>query len=123
MRAIRNRTKIVLAACSSLCVAAGLCGEWNTDLQRYGFEQLTLLGTFKQGKDELACFQLPDRSMKAVGVHDYIGPNHAVISSVTMGYVEISYLVLVNQDEWAMSKFRWPVKKGANPNLSKCGNR
>jgi Tfp pilus assembly protein PilP len=107
--------------CSLLLALTGVCGEWNTDLQPYEFYDLTLLGTFNQSGEELACFRLPNGSVKSAKIHDYVGPNHAIISSIVGNDVTISYLIPVNHgQEWAMAKFTWPLRKMPNPDLSAC---
>ena len=92
-------------------------------LQRYAYEELTLVKVQYRGKKSVACFASIKGDIVWVGKGSPFGNVLGTrILRIEKKYVVVEETILVNEDDWIPRDFNWPVAAENHVLSAKCGS-
>lgn len=92
-------------------------------LQKYAYEELTLVKIQDRGKASIACFSSIKGEIVWVGKGSPLGNVlGARVLRIEKQFVVVQEVILVNENDWIERDFKWPVAAESRVLSAKCGS-
>lgn len=117
-----------IQACTAIFLSLSFLGSAfaimpMTLLQKYPYEELTLVKIHYRGKASIACFASMKGDIVWVGKRSPLGNVlGAKILRIEKQYVVVQEVILVNENDWIERDFKWPVAAENHVAAKRCGS-
>src|SRR5689334_12266296 len=98
---VRSIAVALFLGCAAVFVPTdAYCTRILGELEKYQYDDLVLVGTFRDKDGWVGCIRLPDKSLRLVRPGYYIGPNDGKITSIDKNRFDLVELVPDGSGGW-----------------------